>query len=73
MTVVDLYASKDGENYDRRKPGPGMLIQAMDFFQIGRHDTIMVGDRAEDKGAADAAGVDFQWEWEFFGDGPIIV
>jgi len=61
------------KDWDRRKPGPGMLIEAMDFFGIDRHDTIMIGDREEDKGAAEAAGVSFQWAWDFFKDGPIIV
>jgi len=30
-------------------------------------ETLMVGDRVEDKAAAEAAGCDFIWAWEFFG------
>lgn len=62
LTVPDL--TPDG--YERRKPGPGMLIQAMQLHEIDRQDTLMVGDRPEDKGAAEAAGVDFMWSWEYF-------
>jgi D-glycero-D-manno-heptose 1,7-bisphosphate phosphatase len=62
------------KDFYRRKPGPGMLIEAMDHFGIDRHDTLMVGDREEDRLAAEAAGVSFEWEWQFFdGDKPIIV
>jgi D-glycero-D-manno-heptose 1,7-bisphosphate phosphatase len=69
LTVPDL--TPDG--YERRKPGPGMLFQAMQLHEINRQDTLMVGDREEDKGAAEAAGCDFMWAWDYFGDGPIIV
>lgn len=68
LTVPEYY-----KDWDRRKPGPGMLIEAMDFFGISREDTLMVGDRNEDKEAADAASCDFQWSWDYFGDEPIIV
>jgi phosphoglycolate phosphatase-like HAD superfamily hydrolase len=50
-----------------------MLIEAMDFFGIDRLDTLYVGDREEDRLAALAAGCDFAWAWDHFGDGPIIV
>jgi len=69
LTVPDL--TPDG--YERRKPGPGMLLQAMRHFEIDRQDTIMIGDREEDKSAAENAGTSFMWAWDFFGDGPIIV
>lgn len=68
LTVPEYY-----KGFDRRKPGPGMLIEAMEHFGIDRQDTVMVGDREEDKGAAEAAGCDFQWAWDYFEDGPIIV
>lgn len=68
LTVPDLY-----KEWIRRKPGPGMLIEAMDHFQIDRQDTLYVGDREEDKLAAEAAGCDFEWAWSYFKDGPIIV
>ena len=69
LTVPDLYKGE----WDRRKPGSGMLIEAMDHFQIDRHDTLYVGDREEDRLAAEAAGCDFEWAWDYFKDGPIIV
>ena len=52
----------------RRKPGPGMLLEAMDHFGVSPESTLFVGDRAEDQGAAQAAGTSFVWAWEFFGD-----
>lgn len=50
-----------------RKPNPGMLLQAMKDFRVKPHETLMIGDRPEDKGAAIAAGVAFIWAHEFFG------
>jgi D-glycero-D-manno-heptose 1,7-bisphosphate phosphatase len=54
------------EDSDRRKPGPGMLIEAMNDTDILPEDTLMVGDRDEDEQAAKAAGVDFQCADEYF-------
>jgi D-glycero-D-manno-heptose 1,7-bisphosphate phosphatase len=67
LTVPDLY-----KGHERRKPGQGMLLQAMDDFGIHLYDTLYVGDREEDKIAAAAAGVDFEWAWSYFGDSPVI-
>ncbi|MBM3502537.1 MAG: HAD-IIIA family hydrolase [Alphaproteobacteria bacterium] len=41
---------------DRRKPGPGMLIEAMARFDTPAHDTIMIGDSLRDLQAAVRAG-----------------
>ncbi|PML11143.1 D-glycero-beta-D-manno-heptose 1,7-bisphosphate 7-phosphatase [Vibrio breoganii] len=40
-----------------RKPKPGMFISARDFLKIDMQNSIMVGDKAEDMMAAEAAGV----------------
>ncbi len=58
------YRMKD----DRRKPGPGMLREAMRDFGAEPDSTLYVGDRYEDMDAAKAAGVDFQSAIQFFGD-----
>lgn len=42
---------------DRRKPGPGMLQDAMRQFRIGPHDTVMIGDDLVDLQAASRAGI----------------
>ncbi len=55
-------------NDPRRKPGPGMLLQIMQYTQIGPIHTLMVGDRPEDEQAAQNAGVAFAWSTDFFGD-----
>lgn len=65
---IEQYKYEDG----RRKPGPGMLLDAMRDFDSDPDETLYVGDRQEDKDAAEAAGVDFQWSWDFFNDGPIM-
>ena len=57
----------------RRKPAPGMLLEAIKASGEAKEDVLMVGDREEDKLAAWAACIDFQWGWAFFNDGPIIV
>ncbi len=53
------------EDY-RRKPGPGMLIEAVQDFDATYASTLYVGDRPEDEEAASQAGVDFQWANNFF-------
>jgi D-glycero-D-manno-heptose 1,7-bisphosphate phosphatase len=44
---------------DRRKPGPGMLLEAMARFQIGATDSVMIGDQPTDAEAARRAGIGF--------------
>ena len=41
---------------DRRKPGPGMLREAMARFRIGPADTVFIGDNVIDLQAAKSAG-----------------
>lgn len=63
-----------------RKPGYGMLavaeydaaLGAVIDHKISRvaidwPQSLMVGDRPEDEACARAAGVPFQWAWQFFG------
>lgn len=55
-----------------RKPNHGMLVLAEMRARNGGilidwDRSIMVGDRPEDEGCARAAGVTFQWAWQFFG------
>ncbi|MCK6265312.1 D-glycero-beta-D-manno-heptose 1,7-bisphosphate 7-phosphatase [Vibrio sp. ZSDE26] len=45
------------EECECRKPKPGMFISARDFLKIDMAKSIMVGDKAEDMMAAEAAGV----------------
>ncbi len=43
----------------RRKPGPGLLLEAMTTLGVGPEATVMIGDSGTDAGAAAAAGVPF--------------
>lgn len=54
------------EDDDRRKPGSGMLLEAMQDFEASPDETLMVGDRPEDEQAARAAGVAFLWADQYF-------
>ncbi len=45
------------QNCDCRKPQPGMFISARDFLKIDMEKSVMVGDKAEDMMAAQAANV----------------
>ena len=56
------------KGHHRRKPSPGMLLEAMDHFRVSPEHTLMVGDRSEDERAAQAASCSFVWAWEYFGD-----
>lgn len=49
-----------------RKPGPGMLNEAMLDAGIAETETLMIGDRSEDAEAARAAGCAFMWAKDFF-------
>lgn len=40
-----------------RKPAPGMLLQAMAEWPVDRTDSFLIGDKASDLEAADAAGL----------------
>ena len=40
-----------------RKPGPGMLLQAMADFPVNREQSFLIGDKQTDIDAAHAAGV----------------
>lgn len=47
-----------------RKPSPVMLLIAMDQFKVAPGQTLMIGDRPEDRAAAGAAGVAFREDGE---------
>ena len=53
-------------NDQRRKPGPGMILEALNLFSVSKEDALYVGDRPEDEQAAEAAGVHFMWAEDFF-------
>lgn len=61
------YESEPRWNRQWRKPSPGMLLQAMEDAGAAPGETLMVGDREDDRLAAERAGCDFQWAHEFFG------
>lgn len=50
-----------------RKPGGGMIVEAMRLYGVDAGATVYVGDRPEDRGAADVAGCSFYWADDFFG------
>lgn len=51
---------------DYRKPNPGMLLKAMADLNLEPGQCLMVGDKDEDYGAAEAAGCAFEWADQFF-------
>ncbi|MGD8628680.1 MAG: HAD-IIIA family hydrolase, partial [bacterium] len=53
-----------------RKPEPLMLQRLMARWGVRPEETLFVGDMESDRGAAENAGVDFQWAHEFFGWDP---
>jgi HAD superfamily hydrolase (TIGR01662 family) len=48
-----------------RKPKPKMILDVMAAFGADRTNTIYVGDLDTDRLAAEAAGVEFAWVWDF--------
>ncbi len=45
------------QDCDCRKPKPGMFLSAKEFLDIDMAKSVMIGDKAEDMMAAEAAGV----------------
>lgn len=41
----------------RRKPNPGMLLEAVEKWNIDKNESVMIGDRRSDAGAGKNAGV----------------
>jgi len=60
---VDQYRAMEDH---RRKPGPSMLLEAMDDFSAEPEETLYVGDRIEDEQAAKKAGISFMWADKYF-------
>ncbi len=56
--IDGVYMSPDmpGSNSVRRKPAPGMLLEAAEAFNIDLTRSIMIGDRSSDIEAGKAAG-----------------
>jgi HAD superfamily hydrolase (TIGR01662 family) len=53
-----------------RKPQPGMLLSALQYFQIEADDALYIGDYETDAEAAKSAGLPFCWADAFFKTGP---
>ncbi len=51
----------------RHKPGPGMLLDALDHFDVLGSDALFVGDQWIDAEAARRAGIQFAWAGDYFG------
>lgn len=57
MPLVDiLVCYEDGEECPRRKPNPGLLLEAADTYRIALPASFMVGDRWRDVEAGRRAG-----------------
>lgn len=81
LFICYLFITKDGmfvwpegslgkldedKEWFRRKPKPGMLLEAMAFFNVPAYRTLMVGDSPTDKEAAKNAHCAFMWAKDFF-------
>jgi histidinol-phosphate phosphatase family protein len=61
INVLAVYACKHhwNENCNCRKPKPGMLLEAMEQFEINLESTLYIGDEPKDSIAASSAGIDY--------------
>jgi histidinol-phosphate phosphatase family protein len=53
-----------------RKPMPMMLLNVIERYGVHPGEALYVGDMENDRLAAENAGCDFMWAWEFFGREP---
>jgi D-glycero-D-manno-heptose 1,7-bisphosphate phosphatase len=58
------------KTFPDRKPNPGMLLELMRMHDVKPEKALMVGDREDDRAAAEKAGCDFIWAWDLFGFEP---
>ncbi len=56
LDAVFLCTDRPGPPSQRRKPAPGMLIEALRQFAVAPHEAVMIGDALGDLQAAAAAG-----------------
>lgn len=58
-SIQQILFCPDGpdEGSERRKPRPGMLLEAAEYFACGVENMVFIGDKPSDVGAARAAGV----------------
>lgn len=66
---VDPDHWRDAAGCQRRKPAPGMLLEAMNDLGFSTRQTVYVGDMDTDRVAAGAAGVAYVDAEEFFAPG----
>ena len=61
INVLAIYICKHhwSENCNCRKPKPGMLLEAIEQFEISAESTLYIGDETKDSIAASAAGIDY--------------
>jgi histidinol-phosphate phosphatase family protein len=61
INVLAVYVCKHhwNENCNCRKPKPGMLLEAMEQFEISAESTLYIGDEPKDSIAASSAGIDY--------------
>ena len=48
------------------RPKPGTLIELLKMTGVSEKEALCVGDRDKDQEAAEAAGIDSAWAWDFF-------
>jgi D-glycero-D-manno-heptose 1,7-bisphosphate phosphatase len=56
LDAVFICTDRPGPASQRRKPAPGMLVEALRQFQVAPHEAVMIGDALTDLQAAAAAG-----------------
>jgi len=67
------YCPSTDKRHPDRKPNPGMLLKWMELEGLSTYDhhCVYVGDRHSDRLAAEAAGFEFKWAWDFHPGVPV--
>jgi len=55
--IDQMFVCFDSSPSSRRKPAPGMILEALNYFGVEAQKTIFIGDSLRDLEAADAAGI----------------
>jgi HAD superfamily hydrolase (TIGR01662 family) len=66
-TVIAMCTCAETATCHRMKPSPSMLLELVRHYEVGREETLYVGDQLIDAEAARRGGIPFMYADDYFG------